>query len=157
MSSESQSMRHQRGAAFHEAGHVIVAHTLRLKVYRAEIAIGGDDAKGAADIQNDVEISRSDRLMILAAGMEAQELFEAPTHRGAGWGDYGDMISLLDDLEEPERRRLIDEAHQRAHDILVAQSDLVGRVASALVEKKLLGESELRAILMLPCQRCEAQ
>lgn len=40
---QSQRDREQRGAAFHEAGHMVVAWSLGLAVGSAEIAIGGDD------------------------------------------------------------------------------------------------------------------
>jgi hypothetical protein len=43
--------QHRRGAAYHEAGHAVVASVLGLSVGRMEIAIDDDDAKGAADIE----------------------------------------------------------------------------------------------------------
>jgi hypothetical protein len=90
----SRSAQDQRGAAFHEAGHAIVASALGLAIYRVEIAIDGDDAKGAADIQHNPKLCLVDQIAICAAGMEAQQLYAAPTHEGAGWGDYGKMIEL---------------------------------------------------------------
>jgi hypothetical protein len=45
--------RDQMGAAYHEAGHAVVAWALGLNVGRLAIAIGGDDAKGSADIEHD--------------------------------------------------------------------------------------------------------
>ncbi len=101
----SRSAQDQRGAAFHEAGHAIVASALGLAIYRVEIAIDGDDAKGEADIQRNPELCLVDQIAICAAGMEAQKLYAAPTHEGAGWGDYGKMIELSKDLEDRESRR----------------------------------------------------
>jgi hypothetical protein len=49
------------GAAYHEAGHAVVAWALGLKVGRLAIAIGGDDAKGSADIEHDQEYPLVDR------------------------------------------------------------------------------------------------
>src|SRR3954464_7466156 len=92
----SKSVRDQRGVAFHEAGHVIVATALGLAIGHVEIAINGDDAKGAAEIEDSSKLSLVDQLAISAAGLEAQSLFAAPTHRGAGWGDHGDMIKLVE-------------------------------------------------------------
>ncbi len=74
----------RRGAAYHEAGHAVVASALGLSVRRMEIAIDGDDAKGAADIQDDPNLPLVDQLAVCAAGLEAQKLFKAPTHDGAG-------------------------------------------------------------------------
>lgn len=68
------------GAAYHEAGHAVIASALGLSVGRMEIAINGDDAKGAADIEIEgaLLLPLVDQLAICAAGMEAQEVFEAP-------------------------------------------------------------------------------
>jgi hypothetical protein len=89
-------MTHQDrlGAAYHEAGHAVVATALGLTVARIEIAINGDDAKGAADIEDAARLPLVDQLAICAAGMEAQKMFEAPTHDIAGVGDYGLMFTL---------------------------------------------------------------
>ena len=142
-----ESARDQRGAAFHEAGHVVVAAAFGLEVGRVEIAIHGDDAKGEADIQANHDLCLVDRIAICAAGIEAQRPFSAPTHEGAGWGDYGDMVELLDDMGEDEGRKIRYEGHQRAHDILVQHADKVERLAQALLAKKRLGPDELRAAL----------
>jgi ATP-dependent Zn protease len=71
--------RDRRGAAYHEAGHAVVAWALGLQIGEIEIAIGGDDAKGNAEIENDEGLPLIDRLAICVAGMEAQDLFSAPT------------------------------------------------------------------------------
>jgi ATP-dependent Zn protease len=143
----SKSRRDQRGAAFHEAGHAVVASALGLAIGRIEIAIDGDDAKGEADIQDNSELCLIDQIAVCAAGLEAQRLFEAPTHEGAGWGDYGKMIELLEDLEDEESRQIRYDGHQRAHDLLVQHADKVERLANTLLEKRRLGQDELRNIL----------
>ena len=104
------SLGDRQGAAYHEAGHAVVASALGLAVGRIEIAIDGDDAKGGTDIQDDADLPLVDQIAVCAAGVEAQKLFDAPTHEGAGWGDYGKMIELLDGFDEkasfyhPKRR-----------------------------------------------------
>lgn len=106
-SEKLQSVRDQRDASFHEAGHAVAAWLLGLAVGGVEIAIDDDDAKGVAHVQEAAHLDILDQLAICAAGMEAQKLFDAPTHEGAGWSDYGRMLELLDDdLEESERKRL---------------------------------------------------
>jgi ATP-dependent Zn protease len=142
-----RSAQDQRGAAFHEAGHAIVASALGLVVDRVEIAIDGDDAKGEADIEHNPELPLVDQIAICAAGLEAQQLYAAPSHAGAGWGDYGKMIELLEDLEDDESRKVRYEGHQRANDLLVRHGDKVERLANALLAKKRLGRDELRNIL----------
>lgn len=79
----------RRGAAYHEAGHAVVAAVLGLTVAGIEIAIGGDDAKGATVTGDPAGLPLEDQLTICAAGMEAQKIFDAPTHDDAGVADYG--------------------------------------------------------------------
>jgi hypothetical protein len=123
------------GAAYHEAGHAVVASALGLSVGRMEIAINGDDAKGAADIEIEgaLLLPLVDQLAICAAGMEAQEAFETPTHDLAGCDDVGRMLELLYDYEEAEQREFIEAGHQRAHELIRLHSNTVVRVAQALL------------------------
>ena len=118
-----------------------------LAVGRVEIAIDGDDAKGAADIQEATTLSLLDQLAICAAGLEAQEMFDAPTHEGAGWGDYGRMVELLTDLNEDEQVTMLHKGHQRAFDLIEANRAKVERLAMALFEKKRLGADEVVSLL----------
>jgi ATP-dependent Zn protease len=134
------------GAAYHEAGHAVVASALGLTVTRIEIAIGGDDAKGEADIEDDLKLPLIDRIAICAAGLEAQRLFEAPTHDLAGWGDYGKMVELLYGLDEAASSTLRDEGHKRAYELLKLHTDKVRRIVSVLMA---LGKIEHRAVIEL--------
>jgi hypothetical protein len=43
----------RRGAAYHEAGHIVVAWALGVEIGAAAIGINGDDAKGTAAIGDD--------------------------------------------------------------------------------------------------------
>ncbi|OKO83746.1 hypothetical protein [Bradyrhizobium sp. NAS96.2] len=144
---QSKSERDQRGAAFHEAGHAVLAWALGLAVGRVEIAIDGDDAKGAADISEDASLGLLDQLAICAAGLEAQNIFDAPTHEGAGWGDYGKMVELLEDLEDAEQTKMVHQGHARAFELVSAHRVKVERLAMALMEKKHLGAVEVAALL----------
>lgn len=144
---QSNSERDQRGAAFHEAGHVVVGWALGLAVGRVEIAIGGDDAKGAADIEDAAALSLLDQLAICAGGLAAQEAFDTPTHEGAGWGDYGKMMELMaDDLEE-DQLKMMHRAHARASGLISLHRSKVEQVAIALIERKRLDEDEVASLL----------
>jgi ATP-dependent Zn protease len=141
---DSKSARDQRGAAVHEAGHVIVASALGLTVEYVEVGIGGDDAKGAAEIEYSSELSLVDRLAVCAAGLEAQRLFVAPTHNGAGWGDFAQMIKLVKDLSDEESSRARYDGYQRARGLLIRHAAKVELVAKLLLTKKRMLSSELR-------------
>jgi ATP-dependent Zn protease len=134
------------GAAYHEAGHAVVASALGLTVARIEIAIGGDDAKGEANTEGASKLPLIDRIAILAAGIESQRLFKAPTHELSGHGDYGMMIGLLDGFDESASLALIDEGHKRAYVLLQLHADKVKRIVSALMAHRKL---ERRAIMQL--------
>ncbi|MBR1169148.1 hypothetical protein [Bradyrhizobium liaoningense] len=144
---KSKSVQDQRGAAYHEAGHAVVARALGLAVGSVEIAIDDDDAKGAAEIEKDSSLSLLDQVAICAAGLEAQKLFDAPTHRGAGWGDYGMMVKLLEGLEEDEQLKMMHQGHKRAFDLVSVHRAKVERLALALIEKKRLGANEVASLL----------
>jgi hypothetical protein len=46
------------------------------------IGVGGDDAKGGADIASDqAHLPQLDRIAICLAGLEAKQLFQAPDPR----------------------------------------------------------------------------
>jgi len=145
-------MTHQDrlGAAYHEAGHAVVATALGLTVGRIEIARNGDDAKGAADIEDAARLPLVDQLAICAAGMEAQKMFEAPTHDIAGVGDYGLMFNLLDEYDETERRMFIEAGHQRACELIRLHTNAVGRVARALLADGKIENAAVRELLGQP-------
>lgn len=124
-----------------------MAWCLGLTVGGAEIAIDGDDAKGTADIQNADHADLVDQLAICAAGLEAQEIFNAPTHEGAGWGDYGKMVELLGELDEQEQLRMMHQGHSRASDLVSAHRAKVERLALMLFDKKRLGADEIAMLL----------
>ncbi|MGC2084908.1 MAG: hypothetical protein WA702_16305 [Bradyrhizobium sp.] len=143
----SQSARDQRGAAFHEAGHAIVASALGLAIGHIEIAIGGDDAKGAAESEDSSALGLVDRLAVCAAGLEAQRLFAAPTHSGAGWADHGMMIRLVEGLTHEDGRKMRYDGYQRAHDLLIQNADKVERLAKLLLTEKRLTPDEVRTVI----------
>ncbi|WP_316191980.1 MULTISPECIES: hypothetical protein [unclassified Bradyrhizobium] len=145
--SRLKSTRDQYGVAFHEAGHVVVATALGLAIGYVELAIDGDDAKGAAEIEDNSKLSLVDQLAVCAAGPEAQRLFAAPTHSGAGWADYGMMIKLVEGLTDEHSRNMRYAGYQRAHDLLVQHADKVERLAKHLLTKKHLMRGELHNVL----------
>ena len=74
------------GAAYHEAGHAIALWVFGLQVDSVAIGIAGDDAAGHTEIMgSDEHLSEFDRIVISEAGLEAQEVFEAPTTTMRDW------------------------------------------------------------------------
>jgi ATP-dependent Zn protease len=135
------------GAAIHEAGHAVVAWALGLPVGRMAIAIGGDDAKGTTEIANAERLSLVDQLAVCAAGMEAQELFKAPTHSLAAAADFGMMVELLDEQDDDTDVGLRLAGHEKARSLLKGHMDLVQHIATALVAQQTLTEEEVSKLL----------
>ena len=124
-----------RGAAFHEAGHVVVARHFGLCVGEIEIGIDGDPAKGQAEIGDADHLSVVDQLALCAAGMEAQEMFKAPTHDIAGFGDAVKMFNLLDSAKA-ESEPLREAAYKRAREILKMHEAEVEDLAQRLLRER---------------------
>jgi hypothetical protein len=55
------------GAAFHEAGHAVVAWALGLSVREIEIGVNGDDAAGRAEIEDSVHLPIVDQIAVCLA------------------------------------------------------------------------------------------
>jgi ATP-dependent Zn protease len=139
----------RRGAAFHEAGHAVVAWALGLPVGEIEIGMDGDDAAGRCQIGDSTHLPIVDQLAICLAGIEAQHLFDCPTHELAGAGDFGKVIEMIEDgISEAESRRLRDAGYQRAHSLLNAHKEEVRALAALLVR-----DSKIDAHSILPSGR----
>jgi ATP-dependent Zn protease len=82
-----------RGVAYHEAGHAVVALALDLHVARVEIF--HEDHSGATDVAPTDHLPLADQIAIYVAGINAEKLFDAPTHEGAGLGDHAKLIETL--------------------------------------------------------------
>jgi hypothetical protein len=124
----------RQGAAYHEAGHVVVAWALGLPVGEITIGMNGDDAAGLSEIGESDHLPIIDRIAICQAGLEAQELFDSHTHDLAGMSDYAKIIELVgDETSENESKRLRDAGSARARDLLIKPKEQVSRLAEAVV------------------------
>ena len=122
-----------RGAAFHEAGHVVVARFFGLTVGRIEI---GDDGSGKAQIASGEHLPLVDQLALCAAGIEAQALFNCSTHKNAALADHAKVSALVQGLTETESFALRNAAYMRALEILKKCAPEVERLANELIERR---------------------
>lgn len=121
-----------RSVAIHEAGHAVVALALGLKVARVEIV--HDDHSGGTDVENADDLPLVDRIAICVAGMNAAEMFDAPpSHELADFGDHGQVVTLLSDIDEAEGDALRGRGHQRAWDLLKLHAKSVEDIAAQLL------------------------
>lgn len=123
-----------RATAVHEAGHAIVMWSLHLSVHA--VAIREDDQEGSADILDGSAdgLSLVDHIAVCAAGMEAETIFQSPTHDGAHYGDLRMILKLLKKAPKHRRDALCNAGFARAHEILVMHQSKVARLAKRLLE-----------------------
>src|SRR5256885_2180453 len=91
---EMSANQDRLGAAYHEAGHAVVAWALGLPVGRIAINDDGPPA-GTTEIGSTEHLPATDRLAVCLAGVEAQHLFACPTHEHAGFSDYAKVLDII--------------------------------------------------------------
>jgi hypothetical protein len=143
------TVEERRSTAIHEAGHIVVASALGLPVGSMEIGCNGDDTAGKAEIDNTVrQLSAIDHIALWAAGVEAQRMFGCEaTHLHAGWGDFGNIIEILDGLPEEEADAIRFKGYDRAVQLLDCGRSLVERIAEPLAARGRLEQDEVRGLL----------
>jgi cell division protease FtsH len=131
-------------------GELVDKMTMLLGGRTAEELIFGEPTTGASDdIERCTEIARamvttygmSDRLGPQQLGTQNGEVFLGR--------DYGHEATYSDEvagLIDDEVRKLVDGAHDRARAILTTHRSTLDRLASALVEKETLDDSDLAEV-----------
>src|SRR5262245_38362339 len=122
-----------RDAAYHEAGHVVVARFLGLTIREVEIA---EDGSGRADISPAEHLPLVDQIAVCVAGIEAQELFNRPMHDHAARGDYRKVCGLLAGLTETESYEYRQDGYLRALEILKARLPEIEALAQQLFNQR---------------------
>jgi ATP-dependent Zn protease len=124
-----------RAICCHEAGHAVVAWSLKLPVTAIHIINketgwhGGTVAGKADDLR--------DQVMVLAAGRAAGSVFECPADERAWLWDFAEIASLLLRHGISRRQEIdqqIDEADGRARRVLEAHRDKVLKLTELLVD-----------------------
>ena len=122
-----------RDAAYHEAGHVVVARFLGLTVREVEIE---EDGSGRADISSGEHLPLVDQIAVCVAGIEAQELFNCPMHDHAALGDYRKVGVLLAGLTDAESYEYRQAGYLRALQILKSRLPEIEAVADQLLKQR---------------------
>jgi hypothetical protein len=122
-----------RDAAYHEAGHVVVAQFLGLTVREVEIE---EDGSGRADIRYAEHLPLVDQVAICVAGIEAQELFNCPMHQHAALGDYLKVCELMAGLTDAESYEYRQAGYLRALEILMARLPEIEALAHQLLKQR---------------------
>ena len=124
-----------RDAAYHEAGHVVVAQFLGLTVREVEIE---EDGSGRADIPYAEHLPLVDQIALCVAGIEAQELFNCPLHQHAALGDYLKVRELVAGLTDAESHEYRQAGYSRALEILKTRLLEIEELADQLLKQRRL-------------------
>ena len=122
----------RRGAAFHEAGHAVVARFLGLPVGKLEIACNGS---GGTEIGSADHLHRIDQIAVRLAGVAAQDLFGFSRPK-AGYQDHAEITNLVEGLTGAESLTLRNAAYARAREIIKNQKSEVERLAELLIKER---------------------
>jgi hypothetical protein len=122
-----------RDAAYHEAGHVVVAQFFGLTIREVEIE---EDGSGRANISSAEHLPLGDQIALCVAGIEAQELFNCPIHQHAALGDYLRLRELLAELTEAESYKYRQAGYLRALEILKSRLAEIEALAHQLFNQR---------------------
>ena len=130
---KTMSAKDLRRAAFHEAGHAVVARYFGLPVGdHLEIA---DDGSGKTKIGSADHLPRIDQITVRIAGVAAQDLFGLPKPR-AGRTDYAKIIGLVEGLTKAKSLKLRNAAYARAREIIKNQKLEVEWLGELLIKER---------------------
>jgi ATP-dependent Zn protease len=106
------------GAAYHEAGHALVALHYGLEVGQIVVRENGD---GGTDISRTEHLPLLDRVAVCMGGGAAQQHFQAPATATdhAMMADYVMVYNLTLEMTDEERERAIEKAFVRARTLLL--------------------------------------
>jgi hypothetical protein len=84
-------------------------------------------------VQRADHLSIEDRIAICVGGMNANDMFDAPTHELAAFEDHVRVLHLLKDVAEADSDVLRQKGHQRAWDLLKVHRSSVEDIAAKLL------------------------
>ena len=122
-----------RDAAYHEAGHVVVACFLGLTVKEVEIR---EDGSGRANISSAERLPLVDQIAVCVSGIEAQELFNCPVYDHAALGDYLKVRELMAELTDAESYEYRQAGCLRALQILKSRLPEIEALAHQLFNQR---------------------
>ena len=130
---KTMSDKDLRRAAFHEAGHAVVARFFGLPVGdHLEIA---DDGSGKTKIGPADHLPLIDQVAVRIAGVAAQDLFGLPKPR-AGYTNQGKIIGLVEGLTKAKSLKLRNTAYARAREIIKNQKLEVEWLGELLIKER---------------------
>jgi ATP-dependent Zn protease len=132
------------GAAYHEAGHVLVALHYGLDVGLIAVQENGD---GRTDISSAEHLPLIDQVAVCMGGGAAQQHFRTPVTDHAMMADYSMVYSLTPKMTDEERETAVEQAFVHARSIIAQNADEVARLAKILIARRSIKLNEVRPLL----------
>jgi hypothetical protein len=129
------------GAAYHEAGHVLVALHYGLNVGLIVVRENGD---GGTNIGPTEHLPLLDRVAVCMGGGAAQQHFQAPATDQAMKVDYIMVYNLTPEMTEEEREAAIEKGFVRARSIIAQNAGEVARLAKILITSRSIKLDEVQ-------------
>lgn len=129
------------GAAYHEAGHVLVALHFGLDVGLIVVRENGD---GGTKISSTEHLPLLERVAVCMGGGAAQQHFQAPATEHAMMADYAMIYDLTPEMTDEEREEAIEKAFIRARGIIAQNADEVARLAKILISHQSININEVQ-------------
>jgi ATP-dependent Zn protease len=121
------------GAAYHEAGHILVSLHYGTAVGKIVVRENGDVDKDVSSIEH---LPLLDRVAVCMAGGAAQQHFQTPVSDRAMRADYVTVRNFTPEMTDEERERAIEKGFVRARSIIARNADEVMRLAKILIAKR---------------------
>jgi len=118
------------GAAYHMAGHVVLALHYGLEIKNIEVLENGD---GGADLPSADHLALLDRVTICMGGTAAQTHFQTPTTDFLMMADYATILGFTSEMVNDEREAIIERGFVRARGIVAKNVEEVARIAKVLM------------------------
>ena len=134
------------GAAYHEAGHVLLALHYGLDIGEIVIRENGD---GNSDTSPSEHLPLLDRVAVCMGGAAAQQHFQAPATDHAMLADYAMVVEFTPEMTNEEREVVIEKGFVRARRVIAQNTDELARLAKILIEKRSINLNEIRPPLSL--------
>ena len=129
------------GAAYHEAGHVLVALHFGLDVGLIVVRENGDSGTNLSSTEH---LPLLDRVAVCMGGGAAQQHFQAPATKQAMMADYAIIHDLTPEMTDEEREEAIEKAFIRARSIIAQNADEVARLAKILITQRSINMDEVQ-------------
>jgi len=129
------------GAAYHEAGHALVALHYGLEVGQIVVRENGD---GGTDISRTEHLPLLDRVAVCMGSGAAQQHFQAPATDHAMMADFVMVSNLTLEMTDEELETAIEKAFVRARSIIAQNAVEVARLAKILIARRSIKLDEIQ-------------